>query len=110
MGWVGPVTLDLGVLGFIFNIILIVSGIGLLKRRNWGRTLSNVYAVIAIIQAIGTLVLNLVFLPEAMAEMPGAENNPGQAIGNIVGGVVALIYPILLLIFLNKPEVKSALH
>ncbi len=72
--------------------------------------MSNVYAAFAIIQGIGSLVLNLAFLPEAMAEMPGVENNPGQAIGNIVGGVVALIYPILLLIFLNKPEVKSVLH
>jgi len=97
-------------LGFIFNIILIVSGIGLLKRRNWGRTLSNVYAVVAILQAIGSLVLNLVFLPEAMAGMPGQENNPGQAIGSICGGIIAFIYPILLLIFLNKQDVKSALH
>jgi hypothetical protein len=110
MGWVGPATLVLGGLGFIFNIILVVSGIGLLKRRNWGRTLSNVYAVVAILQAIGSLVLNLVFLPEAMADMPGAENNPAQAIGNICGGIIALIYPILLLIFLNKQEVKSVLH
>jgi len=110
MGWVAPATLVLGGLGFIFNIILIVSGIGLLKRRNWGRTLSNVYAVVAILQAIGSLVLNLVFLPEAMAGMPGQENNPGQAIGSICGGIIAFIYPILLLIFLNKQDVKSALH
>ena len=110
MGWVGPATLVLGGLGFIFNIILIVSGIGLLKQRNWGRTLSNVYAVVAILQAIGSLVLNLDFLPEALADMPGQENNPAQAIGNICGGIIALIYPILLLIFLNKQEVREALH
>ena len=110
LGWVVPATLVLGGLGFIFNIILIVSGIGLLKRRNWGRTLSNVYAVVAILQAIGSLVLNLVFLPEAMADMPGQGNNPGQAIGQVIGGFIALIYPILLLVFLNKQDVKSALH
>ena len=94
-GWVGPAILILSALGLILNFILLISGIGLLKQRNWGRTLSNVYAAFAIIQGIGSLVLNLVFLPEAMADMPGQGKNPGEAISTIVGGIIGLIYPIL---------------
>jgi hypothetical protein len=89
-----------------------VAGIGLLRMQNWGRVVSFGYAVYAILAGvIGMLVTVLVLIPAlkpqggdpaAMAGMIG-----GVA-GGVIGGCIALVYPILLLIFLNRPQVRAA--
>jgi hypothetical protein len=94
----------------ILSIVVIISGIGLLKFKPWGRKLANFYAVAyLILLVVGTAVsVYFTFIP-ALNEA----NNPGAspdkvfgAVFGVVGGIlsvcVGLIYPICILIFLNK--------
>ena len=108
-GWSYPVIIILSVVGMLANFALLISGIGLLTYRNWGRTLSNVYSVVAILYAIVTLVLNLFFMPDILSKLPDGGEDPVRNAGNIIGSCISLIYPIILLVFLNKSEVKECL-
>ena len=64
---------------------LLISGIGYLKMRHWGRLFANVYAV----TAIGTALLGVFLSP---AELGGGFN---------IGTIINLVYPLLTLYFIN---------
>ena len=116
----GPYSLFLKVaigIGSIFVVVLILSGVGLLKGRMWGRTLAIVYSVYAIISAVVGGVVNYFLLwgpmlQDAGPAAPGPENAAaiGGAIGGIGGTCVGMIFPIVLLIFMLRPKFKSALE
>ncbi len=110
-GWTAPVSLLMMGVAVLLCIVLSVAGIGLLKSRMWGRNISVVYSVAGILLQIISLIINLVFMPEIMANVPASEiggsNNPVVVVG---GSCIALIYPVVLLIFMNKQSVKQALH
>jgi len=99
-------------LGFLVTILLIVAGISLLKRRRLGRTLSNFYGTYGIVMSLISIFMFAVFFRQDL--MPITQN--GMPIGAITfwasigGGLVGMIYPILLLIFINRDKVKQALH
>jgi hypothetical protein len=101
-------------LGFVSSIVLIAAGIGLLRLRPWGRTLSIVYAGYAIVSTIlGTIINFAVMMPIMMQQAEAAEGPAraaamGGAIGGSVGGCVGLIYPVLLLYFMLRPHVRAA--
>lgn len=103
-------------LGFISTIVLVVGGIGLLTWKKYGRTASIIYGWYAIISMIiGTVVSwVLVFMP--MLQQAQQANGPEQAgaiggiIGGSVGGCFGLIYPVLLLYFMSRQDVKNSLH
>jgi hypothetical protein len=103
------------VIGAVFTLVLGLAGIGLLMLRPWGRTLSIVYAVFAIISVIVNSFLNYYFLIAPLMDKLAAQQ-PGQekaaAIGGIVGMVAGVcigpIYPVILLIFMYRPNVKAA--
>ena len=102
-------------LGFIFVVILILSGIGLLKNRQIGRKLAIWYGCYAIFSAIVGTVVNVVFVlgpMMAQANQGGPESAAaiGGFVGGLVGGCLGLIYPILLLVFMNKRKVVEALE
>ena len=102
-------------LGLIFTVVLIFAGVGLLQSRKYGRSLSNWYAIYAILSAIIGAVVNYIFLIAPMLEQapqggPAAAGAVGGAIGGLAGGCFGTIYPILVLIFINKQNVKDALH
>ena len=94
----------------ILSIVVIISGIGLLKFKPWGRKLANFYAVAyLILLVVGTAVsVYFTFIPALNeANTPGA--SPDKVVGAVFGAVggilsvcVGLIYPICILIFLNK--------
>jgi len=71
--------------GAIALVLLIVSGVGYLKMRKWGRSTGNLYAITAIVSG----ALGAVITP---SELGG-----GFSISTIIG----LIYPVLTLYFLN---------
>jgi hypothetical protein len=105
------------ILGFVLIGMLAAAGIGLLKNRSWGRSLSVLYAVITIVLTIVSTVLTYIYLVQPLmekaAEMaPGPEKITlqGSAIGGLAGGCIGLIYPIVLWIFMTRPRIVQALR
>ena len=106
--------LVMSVVGFPFTILLVAAGVGLLRMRPWGRTGSIVYGVYDIIATIAALVMNYVFilfpLMQRVDQLPEAERVGVMAgmMGGIAGGCISLIYPILLLVFMYRANVRAA--
>ncbi len=103
--------------GAVFTIILGLAGIGLLMFRSWGRTLSIVYVIYAFISMIVGIVINFCFLLPPLLEKqaalpPGPEKAGamGGIVGILAGSCIGFIYPIILLIFMYRPNVKAALQ
>lgn len=95
------------VLGLVVSILLIAAGIGLLKVQPWARTVSIGYAIYGILMAtIGTIIGLTVILP-AMADQGGA-TAAGARIGVVIGSVTGFIYPVLVLIFMLRSDIKEA--
>lgn len=93
----------------VISIMLIASGIGLLNRRPWGRTMSIWYAWL-------TIVFTLIFTPPYIyAHLPmisvGDIDSRMEAWTGIVGGVVGLVislsYPIVVLYFMARTQTKQ---
>jgi hypothetical protein len=84
LGLVGGLLMLIIGIGLIFSILLIVAGAGVLKRAPWGRTMSLVWAVTA-------LLLQLIGLPGSL--------NPV--------GILTIAYAIALLVLLNNPDWKA---
>ena len=87
---------------FIFSLILITSGVGLLKEKNWGRTGSLGYAVFQILYTVASTAVSI-------SMMKHTESFIFTAGGTMCGVVIALIYPVCILIFLTRPSVVEAL-
>ena len=99
-------------LGFLVTILLLVAGICLLKKQRLGRTLSNIYGIYGIVMGLIGMFLFVVFLRQDLM----AITQDGMPLGAITfwasigGGLLGMIYPVLLLIFINRDKVKQALH
>ncbi len=102
------------VLGTILAICLLMSGVGLLQMRSWGRTLALGYAFTGMaLGAISTLMM-MVFVYPRLAGMLDSSDPAalGGAIGGMAGGIggacCGMIYPIIILVVLHNPVVKAA--
>jgi hypothetical protein len=95
------------VIGIGFSIWLLILGIGLLKMSRWARRGSVIYAWVRIIWMLIVVGSNFVALSGWMAVSGGTK--PGF-LGAVCGGILGLIYPILLLIFMQTNKVKQAFH
>ena len=100
-------------LGIVAAIVLLVAGIGLLRLRPWARIVSIGYGVYAILNGLLGMVTNYIFILMPMA----GEMRSGSAealgafaglIGGLVGGCLGLVYPVLLIIFMNRPRIRAA--
>ncbi len=102
-------------LGIIASVVLLLAGVGLLQVKPWARYLSIGYAVYGIIAAIVGAVANVVFLSplvEQASRMPmNAERGAmiGSMVGGTIGGCVSVVYPVILLIFMFRANVKAAM-
>jgi len=100
-------------LGLIASGALIASGIALLKDLPWGRTLAIIYGWYAIIGAIvGAIINALVLLPPALERSAGQMTPEdagliGGALAGTCGALIGMIYPVLLLIFMNRAKVRD---
>jgi hypothetical protein len=85
---------------------LIVLGIGLLTMKRWARRGSVLYAWIN----IGLFVIACIaWSCHIFMVLSGRVKLPeGMLIASIRGGLIALIYPVLLLIFMKTKKVKRA--
>lgn len=103
-------------LGIVAAIALLSAGIGLLKMRPWGRQLSIVYGVYAIFSAIAGVVANSVWVFGPLMQKAAGSSGPeaagamGGMLGGTVGGCFGLIYPIVLLVFMFRPNVVESLR
>lgn len=101
------------ILGFFANIVLMAAGVGLLMMRGWGRTLSLIYSVYAIVGTVVGMAMNWFFIvmPALKTLDEGRGPGPvliGAAIGGVLGGCVSLIYPALLWYFMTRPRLVAA--
>ena len=101
-------------LGLLRCAALLAAGIGLLRLKSWARILSIVYAIYAVVFDILAVVINFFFIIQPMLEQARQQHGPeavgaiGGAIGGTIGGCFGLIYPVLLLIFMLRPNVVAA--
>lgn len=109
----------------LLTVLLVLAGLGLLKRRAGGLKYSNAYAWTAIGLRLLTVVLALVYvLPRMSAAMEGVIKGSGAGketetalaitkfsmmAGIVIGPLMYCIYPVLVLVFLNRRSVKAAL-
>ncbi len=105
------------VVGLIAAVVELVAGIGLLKLLPWARVTSIGFAIYGIFASIASMVMTAVVMIPIVQKMDtGSGPEHAAAIGGMIGGVIggiagscgAIIYPILLLIFMTRPKVKAA--
>jgi len=104
----------------VLGILLIVSGILLLKYRFQGLRLSNTYCFLSIAHKVFAIWMFMFITWPIMQNM--YDNMPGMdatsasiarkagMFGGTIGILLALIYPILVLILLNRDHVKASLN
>ncbi len=95
-----------GVVGLACTIFLIIAGIGLLYLKAWARKGSLLYGWFAIIWGIIGVAFNVCFMTSSMGG--SAERVVPSVIGGVCAGSIGLIYPVLLVIFMHRPNVKQA--
>lgn len=104
----------------ILAVMLIIAGIGLLKKRESGRVMSIRYAWASIAAKVITLVMMLTFMMPATTRYNeamfssigsgmGSTMNLVTQISQLVGLAMTLIYPIVVLIMMHKEKVKTFL-
>jgi hypothetical protein len=93
-------------LGIGFSAWLLALGIGLLKFKGWARRGSVIYSIIAIVWGIASAGLSVVAL--SLGWMSAPQGQMPAMVGGMCGGMIGLIYPVLLLIFMQTQKVKRA--
>jgi hypothetical protein len=78
--------ITLAILSVVSALLLILSGVGYLKLKRFGRTLGNAYGITGILSTVGSVL----FLPAVLG-------GGSFTIGTIIG----LIYPVLTLVLVN---------
>lgn len=101
------------VIAIILGFLLIIGSIGSLMMAGWARGLMVFYAMFAILANVGSTIIYFTMLfPEQQkiaANNPGAQAYlVGSYFGLGCGMIIGLIYPIAVLLIMNKPEIKSA--
>lgn len=110
------VLIDAG-LSILLSVMLLVSGIGLLKRRAWAIKLSNFWSVSRIVAAVGIMIWGLAVMSDVQDQVTAGQSAQQQQfqeglqnVGNVFGIIVVCIYPIVSLVFLSKKRVRDAMH
>ncbi len=111
----GPMMTYNMVKGFVLLLLgigLLAGGIGLLRLKPWGRTVSLGVAGAEIAWALVDFAVSVFFIYPSMNQMMGedAAQMP-QMIGSVVGGIfftfMKLVYPVALLVCLNLKSIKD---
>lgn len=89
------------------SVWLLITGIGLLRYKSWGRTSFNIYAAYTIVMTLVMSAYTITHLLNAQFENEVAR---AGAVGGAFGSLVGLVFPVLGLVFLNQSKTKEALH
>lgn len=105
------------VTGILLNLLMFVGGIGLVRLRSWGRSLSQWVAALKIVR-LGLLAASMIFVVSPMmarklGALPGGANGAPRIramnIGFAAGyALIGSIYPIVTLAVLGRPRVRDA--
>ena len=102
--------------GFIFVLLELASGIGLLKTREWARKIAISCAIYSILAGLFTAWLTFTHvLPFTFSHVLPTSTDPAVAsitraistISTVIGLIVGLLYPILTLVFLTRPRLRA---
>ncbi len=93
--------------GLLARIVLVFAGIGLLRMKTWGRTLTITYGVYGVISAGVSFIMTQRYLAGPLLDSGESMAKAGAA-GNIIGSAMGLAYPVLLLIFMYKRDIREA--
>ena len=95
-----------GILQVSMGVLLLACGIGLLRLRDWARKGSMIYAAIAVV----TVVITVLFLAWLIPAMEAAGVSSFQVdmmrVSGFTGPVLGLVYPVVLLALLTRPMIK----
>lgn len=100
-------------LGFVANLVLLASGVGLLQMRPWGRRLAIYYAIYAVVVTVISTAISFSMIESQMQGMggPGGDERfvMGLAIvGGVIGVAISLLHPGLLWYFMTRPKIAAA--
>jgi hypothetical protein len=105
----------------VLCVLMLLSGLGLLSGRPWGRALTIAYAVLSVLYTVVSLVFSAVVVIPAMSEAGKDLANQGGpqaqlmaqaiqfgAVFALVIGALFVIYPIIVLVIMLLPSVRVA--
>ena len=103
-------------ISIVLAVALMLAGIGLLRSKAWGRTLSVGYGWCAIAGIVLAMIVNWIYLVQPMLanlKQAGGAGGPaetlamGTAVGGMASGCFGLVYPVILLVFMNRPALRD---
>ena len=103
--------------GWIMSLLLLMSSIGSLRLKDWGRTGLLGYAALAAVMTVVTQVVGVVAvgpaLEQAVRQASGQQAPPGMmnlgpAASLAIGITLGLWFPVLILWYFTRPRVKEA--
>jgi hypothetical protein len=103
----------------LFAIVLLVSGIGLLRHKKWGRTTGLAWAAYCVLSTIVVVTWTHIYpyqleMLDTNEATKGLPNMEAILLGSMIFGNVLsvgyLIYPGLFALFSSKPPFKDALE
>jgi hypothetical protein len=97
----------MNLVGFGFSIWLLTLGIGLLIMKKWARRGSVLYGWLGILLSFTETAVNILARIFSWITVPEG-GAAGYIVGNCICLVGGLIYPVLLLIFMQTARVKQA--
>jgi len=100
-------TLFEAALWFCMSVWQVAMGIGLLRFRKWARRGSVIYAWTDIVWTLLVIVFDIITELMHWVSQSGADNAYESAEGMCLN-LIGLIYPVLLLVFMQKAKVKEA--
>jgi hypothetical protein len=108
--------------GVVLSILMVVSGGGLVNRQPWGRTVAIVYAISSICFHVVDLLYGILVVVPGMNAVADKVAAQAGANGGVIGGAMkgamfvgllisaaVTIYPIVVLVVMQRPGVKAAL-
>lgn len=99
--------LDLG-LRFLFTVLLIVSGIGLLLVHQWGRILALVYALLSMLHKGVMILFMLAFMLPASRSGVDSDKALVSLIFYSFLYLISMLYPFLVFVVLFLPSIRKA--
>lgn len=96
------------IFGLAVGLALMISGVGLLLARNWGRVGSIACAAVDVAVVLAESVISWRASIEQVASLNRALPRQVFEISYAMGIVIGLAYPVLLLIFMNQPGIIEA--
>ena len=105
----------------ILGLVLLIAGIGLLKKKRWAQKLSVTWSVVRIVVGIGMTVFSYGVTLQFQQDIADFTQTNGdqvdqlglqssmQGVSSVMGVFVLSIYPVVSLILLSKKSVKDSL-